>query len=320
MLVKDTGLRMKRLLLILFIVCGVELHAQSFYRYRFEEPWSISAGIGPTQYFGELYSFWKYNEGIQPDFNANFSFNYIFGTHLKARGEFTYYQMSGQDPPSDPRAYRTPRDLHFRARNMEIAGIVEYYWHPVKLNNITRHLWNPYIFFGVGMSTNNPQARLDKNDDNSWVDLRPYQLENNPYEKYIIVFPMGLGFKYKLNVYMDFKFEGNYRYTLTDYMDDISAYNVSEFYLDLVEDYVNGTNPDRLRLAIRNPNFYLDNGEPDVQKILNNQGRIRRGSGLTHRYDGYLTFSVGVEIYLSRDIFDNWIFRDRIYEKRFRFW
>lgn len=307
---------MKRLLLLIFLLSTFSAYSQSFYRYRFEEPWSISAGIGPTQYFGELYSFWKYNEGIQPDWHANFAVNYIFGTHLKARLEGTYYKMSGQDPPSDPRAFRTPRNLHFRAKNIEVAALIEYYWHPVKVNNITRHLWNPYIFAGIGMSTNNPQAELN----GTWVDLRPLQLENNPYNDKIVVFPMGLGFKYKLNVYMDLRFEGNYRFTLTDYMDDISAYNVTEFYRDVVDDYVTGDNPDRLRLLIRNPQFVLDNGEPDVDAILRNNGRVRRGSGLTHRYDGYLTFSVGLEIYLSPDIWDNWIFRDRIYEKRFRFW
>ncbi len=308
---------MKKLFIILFLILLLgEVKAQSFYRYRFEEPWSISAGLGPTQYFGELYSFWKYDEGVQPDWHANFSVNYVFGTHLKARLEGTYYKMSGQDLPSDPRAYRTPRNLFFRAQNWEGTGIIEYYWHPVKVNNITRHLWNPYIFFGLGMSTNNPQTKLR----DEWVDLRPYQLENNPYERYIMVFPMGLGLKYKLNVYMDLKFEGNYRFTLTDYMDDISAYNVKEFYLDLVQDYVDGSNPDRLRLAIRNPDFVLDNGEPNVPKILQNNGRVRRGSGLHHRYDGYMTVSLGLEIYLSEDILDNWIFRDRIYEKRFRFW
>lgn len=307
---------MKRLLLIFLFLFTMEATSQSFYRYRFEEPWSISAGIGPTQYFGELYSFWKYSEGIQPDWHANFAVNYIFGTHLKARLEGTYYKMSGQDPPSDPRAYRTPRNLHFRAQNWEAAALIEYYWHPVKVNNITRHLWNPYIFFGLGLSTNNPEAELN----GTWVDLRPFQLENNPYNDKIVVFPMGLGFKYKVNVYTDLKLEGNYRFTLTDYMDDISAYNVSEFYLDLVDDYVTGNNPDRLRLAIRNPQFVLDNGEPDVDAILRNRGRVRRGSGLTHRYDGYMTISLGIEIYLSPDIWDNWIFRDRIYEKRFRFW
>ncbi|HCB45759.1 MAG TPA: hypothetical protein DEP37_04950 [Algoriphagus sp.] len=307
---------MRKLLLILFLFISFESISQSFYRYRFEEPWSFSASIGPTQYFGELYSFWKYNEGVQPDWNANIAFHYTIGTHLRARGDFSYYKMSGQDPPSDPRAFRTPRNLHFRAQNWEVTGIIEYYWDPVKVPNIHRPLWNPYIFVGIGMSTNNPEAQLD----GEWVDLRPLQLESNPYERYIVVFPMGLGFKYKLNVYMDLTFEGNYRFTLTDYMDDISAYNVSAFYLDLVDDYVTGRNPDRLRLAIRNPDFLDDNGMPDVDKILRNGGRIRRGSGLTYRFDGYMTVNVGLEIHFSRDIFDNWIFRNRVNEKRFRFW
>ena len=312
------GLIMRKLGFIVVFLIGwsYQASAQSFYRYRFEEPWSISASIGPTQYFGELYSFWKYNEGVQPDWNANIAFHRTIGTNLRAKGEFSYIKMSGQDPPSDPRAFRTPRNLHFRARNWEVTGVIQYFWHPVKVPNIHRPLWNPYIFVGIGMSTNNPQAQLD----GEWVDLRPLALENNPYDRFITVFPMGLGFKYKLNVYMDLTFEGNYRFTLTDYMDDISAFNVSEFYLDLVDDYVSGRNPDRLRLAIRNPDFLDDNGMPDVDKILRNNGRVRRGSGLTHRFDGYMTVNVGLEIHWSRDIFDNWIFRNRINEKRFRFW
>ncbi len=312
------GLIMRKLGFIVVFLIGwsYQASAQSFYRYRFEEPWSISASIGPTQYFGELYSFWKYNEGVQPDWNANIAFHRTIGTNLRAKGEFSYIKMSGQDPPSDPRAFRTPRNLHFRAQNWEVTGVIQYFWHPVKVPNIHRPLWNPYIFVGIGMSTNNPQAQLD----GEWVDLRPLTLENNPYDRFITVFPMGLGFKYKLNVYMDLTFEGNYRFTLTDYMDDISAFNVSEFYLDLVDDYVSGRNPDRLRLAIRNPDFLDDNGMPDVDKILRNNGRVRRGSGLTHRFDGYMTVNVGLEIHWSRDIFDNWIFRNRINEKRFRFW
>jgi hypothetical protein len=286
---------MKKLLFILLFLSSSLAYSQSFYRYRFEEPFSISASIGPTQYYGELYSFWKYNEGIQPDWNANIAFHYTFGTHLRARGEFTYYKMSGSDPPSDPRAYRTPRNLSFRAQNWEMSGIVEYYWYPVKVPNIHRPLWNPYIFFGLGMSSNNPETLLD----DKWVDLRPLQLENNPYERYVVVFPMGLGLKYKLNVYVDLVLEGNYRFTLTDYMDDISAYNIGEFYLDLVDDYVTGNNPDRLRLAVRNPSFLDDNGFPDVN---------------------YMTMNLGLEIYLSPDIWDNLFLRNRVNEKAFRFW
>jgi hypothetical protein len=311
---------MKKSAVFIFLVFLTQAAlSQSFNRYKFEEPWSISASLGPTQYFGELYSLWKYNEGIQPDFNANLAVRYVFGTRLKARAEATYYQISGQDPPADPRSNRPPRNLHFRARNWEASLIGEFHLKPVKLYNITRHLFNMYAFGGIGVSSNTPKAEFK----GEWVDLRPYQLENNPYEKYILVFPTGIGMKYKLNVYMDMLVELNYRWTLTDYMDDISAYNVSEFYLDLLDDYGvngNGSNPDRLRLAIRNPDFVKENGEPDIDRIIRNKGAVRRGSGLTNRFDGYLGLNVGLEIYLSHDIWDNWIFRDRIYEKRFRFW
>lgn len=298
---------------------STEAYSQSFYRYRFDAPWSVSASVGPTQYFGELYSLWKYNEGIQPDWNANIAIRRTMGTYIRLRGDFTYYQISGQDPPADPRSLRQPRNLHFRARNWEAAGIAEFHIKPVKVYNITRNFFNLYGFAGVGVSSNNPKAELN----GTWIDLRPLQLENNPYEKHIIVFPTGIGMKYKLNVYTDLTVEMNYRWTLTDYMDDISAFNVKEFYLDLVNDYgVNGDGPrpDRLRLAIRNPDFIKENGEPDVDRILRNGGRIRRGSGLTERYDGFLSFNIGLEIYLSPDIWDNWIFRNRIYEKSFRFW
>ncbi|PSL05123.1 hypothetical protein [Cecembia rubra] len=311
---------MKRLIFTLFFTITITLvSAQSFYRYRFEAPWSVSASLGPTQYFGELYSLWKYDEGIQPDWNANIAIRRVLGTYLKARIEGTYYQISGQDPPADPRSFREPRNLHFRARNWEATAIGEFYLKPVRQFNITRHFINFYGFAGVGVSTNDPKAQLR----GEWIALRPLQLENNPYDKYIIVFPTGVGMKYKANVWMDLILELNYRWTLTDYLDDISAFNVSEFYLDLVSDYGTngeGPNPDRLRLAIRNPAFYRENGEPDVQKILNNRGRIRRGSGLDNRFDGYLTFNIGVELYLSQDIWDNWIFRNRLKEKRYRFW
>ena len=287
---------MKKTLIFLFLLGSTQAFSQSLYKFRFEEQWSFSASAGPTQYFGELYSLWKYDEGIQPDWTINLSANYTFGTNLRARAQVSYYKISGSDVPSDPKANRIPRNLNFKAENWEAIGLIEYYLFPVKKYAISRALWNPYIFAGIGISTNNPETLLD----GKWTDLRPLQLENNPYEKYILVFPMGIGLKYKLNVTMDLMIEGNYRFTLTDYLDDISAYNISEFYLDLVDDYTSGRRPERLRLAVRNNDFLDENGMPDIPKILKNGGRIRRGSGLEERLDGYMSINVGVDIYFNK--------------------
>lgn len=299
---------------------STEILAQSMYRFRFEEPWSFSLQAGPSQYFGDLYALWQYNEGIQPDYNAAMSARYTFGTNLKARVDLTYYQISGQDVKADPRSGRIPRDLNFRSRNWEAAFLVEYYYKPVKVYNITREFINPYVFFGVGASTNNPRTLYR----DEWIDLRPLKTENELYANKVMVFPMGLGMKYKVNVYMDFFIEGNYRFTLSDYMDDISTFNISGYYEELIADYVSGENPDRLRLSVRQARYLLPNGEPNVELIRNRRGAPRRGSGDPRlnepeaRYDGYFTLNFGAEIYFSEDIWDNWIFRYR--GRGFRFW
>ena len=77
----------------------------------------------------------------------------------------------------------------------------------------------------------------------------------------------------------------------------------------------------RLRMAIRNPYFMnKETGEPDVQKIIDNGGRVRRGSGLDVRKDGFMTFNVGLEIYFAHDIWDNWIFRHSPRRRSYRYW
>lgn len=312
----------KKIFFITFFLIGISLQtfAQSFYRFRFEEAWSFSIQGGPTQYFGDLYALWQYNEGIQPSYNVGLSARYTFGTNLRARGDVSFYQISGHDDQADPVSGRIPRNLSFRSRNWEAALLVEYYLKPVKLYNVNREFFNPYVFFGIGATTNNPRTSYK----GEWVDLRPLRTENEYYNEIVTVFPMGLGVKYKANVYMDLFIEGNYRFTLSDHLDDVSAYNISGFYEEMIEDYISGVNPDRLRLSIRQERFLLPNGEPNIELIRSTRGSARRGSGDPRlnepgaRYDGYFTLNFGVEIYFSKDIWDNWIFRNR--GRGFRYW
>ncbi|MGY6744479.1 MAG: hypothetical protein ACXIUQ_17185 [Cecembia sp.] len=308
---------MKRLVFLLFFVAITHLgHTQSFNRYKYEAPWSVSTSAGLTQYFGELYSLWQYNEGIQPDWNVNIAVRRTIGNYIRMRVEGTYYQISGQDPPADPRSNRSPRNLHFRSRNWEASAIGEFHLKPVRHYVLDRHFINFYGFAGIGVSTNDPMAQLR----GEWVPLRPLQIEENPYSRLIMVFPTGVGMKYKMSAGVDLILELNYRWTLTDYLDDISAFDISDFYMSLIRDYgVNGDgpNPDRLRLAVRNPRYIRENGEPDVARIEASEGRIRRGSGLDNRFDGFLSFNLGLEIYLSRGIYKN----DKINKSnKFIFW
>ncbi|KEO74878.1 DUF6089 family protein [Anditalea andensis] len=292
------------LMIIMMALFCSKAKSQNFYRYRFEAPWSIAFSTGPTQYFGELYDLWRYKEGIQPDINFAFTTRYTFGTHLKARLDATYYRISGNDQLADPKSGRIPRNLNFEAGNYEGAFSIEYYWKPVKVINHGRSFWNPYIFMGIGLSSNNPYANYNGNR----IPLRPLRTENQSYAGYIFTWPMGAGIKYKFNTHLDILLEINYRFTNTDYLDDVSAFDISGFYEALIHDYqgynivVNGTttfysNPNRLRMAVRNTDYLLDNGEPNLDAIIESNGLIRRGSGLDVRKDGFMTFNVGLEIY-----------------------
>jgi len=310
----------KLLVFVLFIFTVSKSYSQAFYRYRFEEPWSIALSSGATQYFGDLYSFWQYRDRPQLNPNALLSIRRTVGTNLKGRLDLGYYEISGDDKYANPKSYRTPRNLHFKAKNIEASVIGEYYLKPVKLYNITRNFLNIYAFAGVGATTNNPKAELD----GSWVPLRPLQLENEKYKKVVLTFPTGLGIKYKVNVYTDLQLEFNYRWTLTDYLDDISIYNIASVYQEAINQYtgISGGNyqPERLRLLVRNPQYILSNGEPNISKIQASNGRIRRGSGIEGRDDGYLSINLGVEIYFSQDVWDNWILRKRKNRSYIRFW
>ncbi|WP_339922941.1 hypothetical protein [uncultured Cyclobacterium sp.] len=303
-----------------FIAISNQIFAQGFNRYAREKAWSFSLQGGPSQYFGDLYALWEYKEGVQPDYNVGLSARYTFGTNLKARGDIGFYQISGQDDHADPESGRIPRNLNFRSRNFEAALMVEYYLYPVKVYYVSREFYNPYVFFGIGATTNNPQTLYN----GEWVNLRPLRTENEYYNEIVTVFPMGLGFKYKANVYMDFFIEGSYRFTYSDHLDDVSAFNISGFYEELIEDYITGLNPDRLRFSIREDRFLLPNGEPNVELIRNTKGSARRGSGDPRinepgaRYDGYFTLNFGAEIYFSLDIWDNWIFSKRNRGFKFR--
>jgi hypothetical protein len=305
----------KKIFFITFFLTCILLQSfgQGFNKYRREELWSFSIQGGPSQYFGDLYALWQYKEGVQPDYYAGFSTRYTFGTNLKVRGDIGYYKISGQDDKADPNSGRIPRNLNFRSENWEAAVLIEYYLKPVKKFNINRAFINPYVFLGLGASTIDPYTNYNDN----WVALRPLRTENELYNNVVVIIPMGLGIKYRVNLYLDVFLEGNYRFTFSDYLDDVSAYNISGFYDDLIADYISGEDPDRLRLSVRQERFLLPNGEPNIELIRSTKGSARRGSGDPRinepgaRYDGYFTLSAGAEINFSYGFWRNWIFKRR---------
>jgi hypothetical protein len=63
-----------------------------------------------------------------------------------------------------------------------------------------------------------------------WVALQPLVLEGKRYSLHQISVPAGFGFRYRLDQHWDFSFEMGWRFTFTDYLDDVSSVYLDRSY------------------------------------------------------------------------------------------
>ncbi len=147
-----------------------------------------------------------------------------FQLHAKA----SFLQLAGDDQYGDVPS-NISRNLHFRSSVWEaqLRGQFNLWDQP-------RH-WNRtagsrgYLFLGVGAFTYNPKARL-RNDANDVVNPKWYALrelntegQESPYGFVALSLPMGFGFDWNISGGWQIGMEVNWRYTSTDYLDDVSS-------------------------------------------------------------------------------------------------
>lgn len=136
-------------------------------------------------------------------------------------------QLAGDDRYADSPS-RIARNLHFRTMLAEAhcRGQFKFYDRP-------RH-WNrsagsrAYVFLGVGALAYTPKAQL-RNEVNdvlnpTWYNLRELKTEGqaDPYSLFALSFPMGIGMDWNLIGGWQLGVELSWRYTSTDYLDDVS--------------------------------------------------------------------------------------------------
>lgn len=105
--------------------------------------------------------------------------------------------------------------------------------------------FQPYLVAGIGGIYFNPRGTLIKNFETGqkeWVDLRPLATEGQnfdkpgypePYSRYAIVVPAGLGFRVDIGRGFAIGLEYVMRYTLTDYLDDVSGKYIDPIRFDI---------------------------------------------------------------------------------------
>jgi hypothetical protein len=182
------------------------------------------------------------------------SLTHRFGPRYSVTGGFLYGTLKGSDFESasdDENGYfRHQRNLSFRNRIKELSVVATFDLFENQSTYISRVPWTPFVFIGVAGFLHNPQAQAPAFGLNGqplaeagqWVDLQKLGTEGQyadllntddnsgikPYKLAQIAIPFGLGVRFRINEVMDFAAELGFRYTFTDYLDD-----VSQAYVDL---------------------------------------------------------------------------------------
>lgn len=188
---------------------------------------SITGGIGIANYVGDLI---KGSTAFQQSsYSVSAGLNYSIISHLNARFDIGFHQVQGYDSKSG--GAHPIRNLSFKSKIFEFSLAAEY-----TLLNMNKHRFSPYIFAGIGAFSFNPRAYYGTGGTHGLRELgtEGQGLPGKPglYSTIAVEYPLGFGFKYKINNKIMLLCEFNYRASGTDYLDDVSTYYPDKALLD----------------------------------------------------------------------------------------
>ncbi len=213
------------------------LSAQGWKSVRHE----VSFGVGASNFLGDLGGAKGIGTHGIKDLKFRMTrpavmagYKYMISPYFSVKGSLLWALISGDDAVTK-NVVRNNRNLSFRSNIGEASAYIEYY--PYTERVLPRYKVKgvrgnkafslmPYIFTGVGFTVFNPKA----NFNGSWMALQPLGTEGQglagrpeKYKRYTLSFPIGLGVKYRIDKQLAISFELSLRYTLSDYIDDVST-------------------------------------------------------------------------------------------------
>ncbi|HZY79258.1 MAG TPA: DUF6089 family protein [Cyclobacteriaceae bacterium] len=213
---------------------------------------AIGVSVNALNYYGDLaprpnrvstdISFTK------PGFGLNFM--HRFGPRYTVLATFMGGTLRGSDAESADKndlnngVYRYKRNLSFKNNIQELSVVAVLDLFKNDGNYIARVKWTPYAFVGIGMFHHQPKALAPATGVNgaplpeagNWVKLRELGTEgqyatlqetdansgNKPYSLFQAAIPFGIGARLRLTEVLDLWADIGFRYTFTDYLDDVS--------------------------------------------------------------------------------------------------
>ena len=254
-------------------------YSQSFFAMRRDRNFLVSVGTGTATYKGEMVNPGDFGR-LRP--NVAFGAEYYMNSRLSLRAELTYFQLRGSDKDADDD--RWERNLSFKSGNVELSVMGAINLSPMGIRFYQRSALNFHAFAGIGVLYFNPKAELD----GKTYALQPLQTEGKKYSRFQPVIPIGLGARIRLDPFFNILVEGGYRFTFTDYLDDVS-----------IKRYPDGATLKSdlsRRLSDRRPEIGT---QPDNPTQVGVRGNPKEN-------DGYVILNVTLQYYLPKMVFQNY--------------
>lgn len=197
-----------------------QLHAQ---QYAIQQEGEFGIGLGAGHYFGDLNTRARLN---RPKLAATVFFRKNFGNYIALRIGASFAQLGYSDIYNTQNTYMQSRNLSFNTKVSELSLQGDFNFFRF-LPGEPGYNFTPYVTLGVGVFSYDPYAYLNGEK----IFLRPLGTEGQgsslypdrkPYSSMAISIPFGAGFKYALNERVNVGIEILYRFTNTDYLDDVS--------------------------------------------------------------------------------------------------
>lgn len=198
----------------------------------------VGVSVGASNFLGDLGganligSPWYLDTELKLFFVAGaIHYRYQFNRLGAIRVEFMGTQLKGDDrlienvSVGDDAWFRRYRNLHFKSILLELSVMGEI--DVLRYKKLNKNLaWTPFLTGGVGAFYFNPKAQYNGH----WVALQPLGTEGqgtagNPkkYSRIQPSFIVGGGVKYNINRRWQLGLEWLHRFTITDYIDDVST-------------------------------------------------------------------------------------------------
>lgn len=265
--------------LISFLVSSVNAQMMNSYVQEGE----VGVAVGAAHYFGDLNTRAALN---RPKLSAGAFFRKQFGNYIGVKIAANYAKLGYSDVYSKNETQKR-RNLSFNTNiwELSLSGDFNFFkFYP----GISGFNYTPYVSLGVGVFSYDPYAYLN----NEKYFLRPLGTEGQgslqyperkPYGSMGICLPLAVGFKYNVTPGTNVFAEVGYRFTNTDYLDDVS----STYAPDAFSPLPNG-NP--------SVGMLLQDRSYETGPVIGVKGRQR---GNSTQKDNYVIAQIGVSFNLS---------------------